>query len=71
MSFLEGHTGEKRARCNALRPENAETDRPKNICKTGVTEMSRVYNFYSGPAVLPESVLKEAADEMLDIPVPR
>ena len=28
--------------------------------------MSRVYNFPAGPAVLPEEVLKEAADEMLD-----
>ncbi len=28
--------------------------------------MSRVYNFSSGPAVLPEEVLREAADEMLD-----
>ena len=28
--------------------------------------MSRVYNFSAGPAVLPEAVLKEAADEMLD-----
>lgn len=28
--------------------------------------MSRVYNFSAGPAVLPESVLREAADEMLD-----
>ncbi len=28
--------------------------------------MSRVYNFSAGPAVLPESVLKEAADEMFD-----
>ena len=28
--------------------------------------MSRVYNFSAGPAVLPEGVLKEAADEMLD-----
>ena len=28
--------------------------------------MSRVYNFSAGPAVLPESVLKEAANEMLD-----
>ncbi len=28
--------------------------------------MARVYNFSAGPAVLPESVLKEAADEMLD-----
>ena len=27
--------------------------------------MSRVYNFSAGPAVLPESVLREAADEML------
>ena len=27
--------------------------------------MSRVYNFAAGPAVLPEEVLKEAADEML------
>ncbi len=28
--------------------------------------MARVYNFSAGPAVLPESVLREAADEMLD-----
>ena len=28
--------------------------------------MSRVYNFSAGPAVLPEAVLREAADEMLD-----
>ncbi len=29
-------------------------------------KVGRVYNFSAGPAVLPESVLKEAADEMLD-----
>ncbi|MCR5795079.1 MAG: 3-phosphoserine/phosphohydroxythreonine transaminase [Solobacterium sp.] len=28
--------------------------------------MKRVYNFSAGPAVMPESVLKEAAEEMLD-----
>ena len=28
--------------------------------------MARVYNFSAGPAVLPEAVLQEAADEMLD-----
>ena len=28
--------------------------------------MSRVYNFSAGPAVLPEEVLQEAADEMMD-----
>lgn len=28
--------------------------------------MSRIYNFSAGPAVLPEEVLKSAADEMLD-----
>ena len=28
--------------------------------------MSRVFNFSAGPAVLPEEVLKEVADEMLD-----
>ena len=28
--------------------------------------MSRVYNFSAGPSMLPESVLKRAADEMLD-----
>ncbi len=28
--------------------------------------MSRVYNFSAGPAILPEEVLKTAADEMLD-----
>jgi len=29
-------------------------------------EMGRVYNFSAGPAVLPEEVLREAAEEMLD-----
>ncbi len=28
--------------------------------------MGRIYNFSAGPAVLPEEVLKEAAEEMLD-----
>src|SRR3569832_817250 len=28
--------------------------------------MSRVYNFSAGPAMLPEEVLKQARDEMLD-----
>ena len=28
--------------------------------------MSRVYNFSAGPAVLPEAVLKEVAEEMMD-----
>ena len=28
--------------------------------------MARVYNFSAGPAVLPEPVLKQAADEMLE-----
>ena len=28
--------------------------------------MSRVYNFSAGPAMLPEEVLKTAADQMLD-----
>ena len=32
---------------------------------TGGNSM-RVYNFSAGPAVLPEEVLREAADEMLD-----
>ena len=27
---------------------------------------NRTYNFSAGPAVLPEEVLREAADEMLD-----
>jgi len=31
-----------------------------------VITMGRVYNFSAGPAVLPEEVLKEAAEEMLD-----
>ena len=31
-----------------------------------VQTMSRVFNFSAGPAVLPEEVLREAADEMLD-----
>lgn len=29
--------------------------------------MSRVYNFSAGPAILPEEVLREAAEEMLDL----
>ena len=28
--------------------------------------MRKTFNFSAGPAVLPESVLQEAADEMLD-----
>ena len=32
----------------------------------GCQFMSRVYNFSAGPSVLPESVLKKAADEMMD-----
>ncbi len=28
--------------------------------------MSRVYNFSAGPSMMPESVLKKAASEMLD-----
>ena len=28
--------------------------------------MKRVYNFSAGPSMLPESVLRRAADEMLD-----
>jgi phosphoserine aminotransferase len=28
--------------------------------------MTRVFNFSPGPATLPESVLRQAADEMLD-----
>ena len=32
----------------------------------GYAKMGRVYNFSAGPAVLPEEVLREAADEMLD-----
>ena len=30
------------------------------------SKMSRVYNFSAGPATLPEEVLQEAAQEMLD-----
>jgi phosphoserine aminotransferase len=36
------------------------------IIKRGLFLMSRVYNFSAGPAVLPEEVLREAAEEMLD-----
>ena len=28
--------------------------------------MTRVYNFSAGPAALPEAVLRQAAEEMLD-----
>ena len=28
--------------------------------------MNRVYNFSAGPSMLPEAVLRRAADEMLD-----
>ena len=37
-----------------------------NITHMEVLAMARVYNFSAGPAVLPEEVLKEAAEEMLD-----
>ena len=30
------------------------------------TKVGRIYNFSAGPAVLPEEVLRETADEMLD-----
>ena len=32
----------------------------------GGAYMGRIYNFSAGPATLPEAVLKEAAEEMLD-----
>ena len=32
----------------------------------GIFTMARVYNFSAGPSMLPEEVLKQAADEMLD-----
>ena len=38
----------------------------KHILNLRRNIMSRVYNFSAGPAVLPEEVLKEAAEEMLD-----
>lgn len=34
--------------------------------REGGTNVGRVYNFSAGPAVLPEEVLREAAEEMLD-----
>ena len=37
-----------------------------NVEKGKDLKMSRVYNFSAGPAVLPEEVLREAADEMMD-----
>ncbi len=37
-----------------------------NLARKGVLEMARVYNFSAGPSVLPEAVLKKAADEMMD-----
>ena len=40
-----------------------------NICinkDNGGKEMARVYNFSAGPSILPEEVLRQAADEMLD-----
>jgi len=36
------------------------------LARKGVLEMARVYNFSAGPSVLPEAVLKKAADEMMD-----
>lgn len=41
---------------------------PPEICVNDEeeTKVSRVYNFSAGPAVLPEEVLKEAAEEMMD-----
>ena len=37
-----------------------------NIYKREFLDMARVYNFSAGPSMLPESVLKRAAAEMLD-----
>lgn len=41
---------------------------PPEICVNDEeeTKVSRVYNFSAGPAVLPEEVLREAAEEMMD-----
>ena len=36
------------------------------VKKKEESKMSRVYNFSAGPATLPEEVLQEAAQEMLD-----
>ena len=36
------------------------------LMKGRIQKMSRVYNFSAGPAMLPEEVLHEAAEEMLD-----
>lgn len=36
------------------------------LCTFGGKFMKRVYNFSAGPSVLPEAVLRRAADEMLD-----
>ena len=35
-------------------------------CITEGETMGRIFNFSAGPAMLPEEVLKEAAEEMLD-----
>ncbi len=39
---------------------------PLCACKRGYGVMKRVYNFSAGPAVLPEEVLQEIAEEMMD-----
>jgi len=38
----------------------------KTLVIRGGLKVGRIYNFSAGPAILPEEVLKEAADEMLD-----
>ena len=38
----------------------------RNIYNGGNQKMARVYNFSAGPSILPEVVLKQAAEEMLD-----
>ena len=41
-------------------------ERGHRAIREGNKTMSRVYNFSAGPATLPEEVLQEAAQEMLD-----
>jgi phosphoserine aminotransferase len=51
------------AKCSGDRKDDLSERSPDIIREK---EMNRVYNFAAGPATLPEEVLEEAAEEMLD-----
>jgi phosphoserine aminotransferase len=53
-------------RASARRDRSVAGPQPIGHAPRQETDMTRVFNFSAGPAALPEEVLRQAADEMLD-----